>query len=363
MIMDTLYKKMLLFIVALSISSSFIAQEEVSKQITENFTMTNAGEIQLENKYGEVNFSGWDKNNIAITIDISVTHKKKDNAKELLNRIKPSVKSQGDLVSVQFEIEDRNSNLFNRYFKKVNPVDLDRNNVHINYTIYLPKNAEINVINKFGDVIIDNWNGKLTADVQHGDIWINENLNNADLDVKYGKIRAKSMNYGNIRLKNGSLDFEDAIDLRLTSAGSDIEVEKITSLEIYSSKDNLTISELGKLRGNLKFSEMELDKLTDNINITMKIAELKVSKVLKKDADIIIDQVSSEIDLNISGFAFNFNATLEEGLLRLPKAFDNVSSEMINKGKRIRKITGSYGNSSSGKVSITGKKGVILLKE
>jgi len=363
MIMDTLYKKLLLSIVAISLSTSFIAQETVSKQITENFPMTNAGEFQIENKYGQVNIMGWDKNSISITIDISVRHKKKDNANELLNRIKPITKSVNDFVNVQLNIEDKNSNLFNRYFKKVNPVDLDRNNVQINYTVRLPKNTEIDVINKFGDVFIENWDGKLKANIQHGDLWIHGHINNADLDVKYGKIKAKSINYGNIRLKNGSLDLDDSVDLRLTSAGSDIDITEVTALEIYSSKDHIIINEIGKISGNLKFTEIELDKLTDDVNLTMKVAEFRVSKILKKDADISIDQVSSEININVSGFDSKFSATLEEGLLRLPKTFENVYSEMINKSKRIRKITATYGNVLSGEVSIVGLKGVILIKE
>jgi hypothetical protein len=54
---------------------------------------------------------------------------------------------------------------------------------------------------------------------------------------------------------------------------------------------------------------------------------------------------------------------LEEGLLRLPKTFENIETQMIDKGKKIRDIKATYGNSKEGSISITGEKGAILLKD
>lgn len=361
--MDTFCKKILLFIAVILLNQSLIGQVTVSKKITEDFPMTNLGEFRLNNKYGEVHLYGWDKNSIAITIDISVTHTKKENANELLKRINPRIKSIDNSVHVNFEISEGKAHLINKYFTKRNSPDLSQSNVQVNYTIYLPKNSKTEVTNKFGSVIIENWNGPLKADIQHGDLWINENLNNANIDIEFGKIKAKTIEYGNIHLKNGALDIKAAIDLKLTSEGSNIDIEKVISLEIHSNKDIVTINEIGTLEGNLKFTEMEVSTLKDNTNLTLKIAELKILDIQKKDAEIIIDQVSSDIVLTISGFAFTFDAILEEGVLRLPKTFYNIDSKLIDRSKRIREVTAHYGEQLFGKISITGKKGIVLLKE
>ena len=345
------------------LSQSLTAQQKVSKKVTENFSLTNAGELHLDNKYGDVKLYGWDNDKISIAIDITVTHRKKEVGEELLSRINPKIKNAKDFVTVNYEIAEKSAGFFSRYFNKANPFDSDKSNVQINYTIYLPKNAELDISNKFGDLFIEDWKGKLKADVQHGDIWINEDLNNADIDIMYGKLRAKAVNYANIRVKNGSLDLKNSNDLRITSAGTDIRIEKVSSLEIYSSKDEISIGEVRTIYGNLKFTGLEIERLQSSVDITMKIADFRISEILEPNADIAIDQESSEISLNISNFDFSFDATLEEGLLRLPKSFKNVDSKMIDKGKRIREITATHGNNLSGKISISGKKGAILLKE
>lgn len=361
--MDIHCKKLLMILAMVMITSVIVAQEKVSKRVAQNYQLTNAGQLQIDTKYGDVKIIGWAKNNVSIIADITVTHKKLDNAQSLLGRIKPEFKSMTDFVGIRTQIEDKNEGFFAKYFNKANPFDFDRSNVQINYTIYLPVNAELDITNKFGDVIVDDWSGKLKIGAQHGDIWINKNLNSADIDLRYGKLKAKNINYGSIRLKNGSLDLIKLKDLRLTSSGSDIIIEEIASLELYSSKDEIVIDGVEDLSGSLEFTKMQLDKVEDGIDIEMKITDFKLSNIHSADAKINIHQESSEIVLNIQDFSFDFEATLEEGLLRLPKSFSNVETNMLDEGKRIREVKATYGKDRQGSITITGEKGVILLKE
>tara|TARA_R110002049_G_scaffold41392_2_gene124736 strand:+ start:19826 stop:20923 length:1098 start_codon:yes stop_codon:yes gene_type:complete len=363
MIMDTHYKNLLFTIAIALVAHIMVAQEKVSKTISETYEMTNSGELQLVNKYGDITIHGWSKNNIMITMDITTTHKKRENAQSLLDRISPEIKTMTNYVSISSIIAEKNKGFLAEYFNKANPFDFDRSNVQINYSIFLPENAVLDINNKFGDVILEDWTGKLKIDVQHGDIWVNKNLKNADINLKYGKLKAKNINYGVINLKNGNLSLAKSKDLRLTSSGSIIDLEEISSLEIYSSKDEIEIEEVESIHGELEFTNLQLANVDDEIDLVMKIAEFKVFTIHSADAKINIQQQSSEVILSIQDFSFKFNATLEEGLLRLPKSFENVETKMLDKGKRIREIKATYGKTKQGSISITGEKGVILLKE
>jgi len=361
--MDTLYKKLLLSIAVGLLLNFSSAQEKVSKTISETFDLSDVGELQLDNKYGDVTINGWDKDIISITIDISVTHKKKDNANSLLDRVRPMLKAANEFVIIKTEIADKSEGFFAKYFNKANPFDFDRSNVQVNYTIYMPKSAKLDVNNKFGDIILSDWKGVLNLDAQHGDVWINNDLNKVNIDLKYGKLKAKSLNFGDIRLKNGSLSLTHSSNIRLTSSGSIIEIDEISSFEVYSSKDEITINKVQSLGGSLEFTKMQLGEVIDGIDMGAKIADIKISKITGPNAKIIIQQESTEIVMNIKGFGFAFDATLEEGLLRLPKSFTNINSTMLDKGKRMRQITADYGIDQTGLISISGVKGVILLRE
>ena len=361
--MDTPYNKLLLLAIVIFACQSITAQIKVSKTITETFDMTDTGELHLENKYGNVNFFGWDKDHASITIDIVVNHKKKDNAQELLDRIRPILKNGDNFVSISYEIAEKSGGFFANLFDKANLFDFDRSNVQIDYAIYLPSQAEIDVANKFGDILIEDWTGQLKADVAHGDLWIDENLPRADIEIRYGKLRTKSINYASIDLKNGEFDMETSKNLRLNSDGSDINIDSVTSLEIYSNKDEIEIQEIGTAYGNLIFSSFVLDRLDKDVDLTIKISDFRVSKISDSQADIALQQESSEIVLDVTDFPLRFEATLEQGLVRLPKSFENIATKILDEGKRIREINASYGKNPQGKISISGKKGVVLLKE
>ncbi|WP_158499757.1 DUF4097 family beta strand repeat-containing protein [Zobellia galactanivorans] len=361
--MDTLYKKLLLFAAAMVFGLPAMAQEKVSKKVIKTYGLTNAGELHLDNKYGNINIYGWTKNEVSITVNITVTHKKHDNAQELLERIRPILRNSENFVSVAYEIGENSSGFFSTLFDKANPFDFDRSNVQIDYKVYMPEKAEIEITNKFGDVFIEDWIGVLKADIQHGDMWINDNLNKADINLKYGKLRAKNINYSNLDLKNGGLDMDDSKSMRLNSAGSEIDIHTVESLEFYSNKDEVDIEEVSTLYGMLRFSNLRLGRLTKDIDLILKISDFSIEHIATPKGNISIEQESSEVSLNITDFPHQFTAVLEEGLVRLPKSFHNVNSHMLDKGKKLREIKATYGKKSEGRISITGKKGVVLLKE
>ncbi|MEP1488374.1 MAG: hypothetical protein ABJL44_17180 [Algibacter sp.] len=360
--MNTYYKNTLLLALFLACFSMF-SQTILKNKIEKSFDMTNAGELFIDNKYGDVTINGWNKNTISITIDIKVSNKKAEQAKSLLERIKPNIKTTSDYVNIISEISEKNTSFFSRYFNKVNPFDFDKSDVDINYTIYLPLNAEIDVTNKFGDVILDNWTGKLKANVQHGDLWINESIANANIEMKYGKLKSQSITYGSLNIKNGAINAEDFQNLLLTTNGSAIEIEAIETLELNSSKDEIRIGHIGALDGKLNFTDMQVDTIQSNINLTMKVAEFRVNNIVKPDTDVSINQESSNIHINIKNLSFKFTANLEQGVLRLPKTCENVHTKMIDKGKRIRDVEATYGSYNSGNFTFIGKKGIITLKE
>ncbi len=360
----TFYKPIIVTLILLLSSYSMWSQEKVSKRVEKIYPLTNTGELHLDNKYGNILINGWEEKTIQIIVNIEVNKKKKEDATELLKRIKPVIHSTEDFIRISSVIEEKNNSMFSRLFDKANPFDFDRGNIQINYDIYLPLNAEINITNKFGDIIMNGWNGKLKVNQQHGDVWINKSLDNANIEMKFGTLKTKSITYGSIRFKNGEIDIEESEELKITSSGTTITIENVAALEIESSKDKIEIQKIGNINGELKFSNMILNNVSEDINLTMEVTDFRVSKLQKPNANIKINQESSELNINIAGTTLDFNASLEQGLLRIPRSFTNVKTDMIDKRKRIRKINAKYGTQRiSGQFQVIGKKGIIILTE
>lgn len=360
---DIFYKRITILVALFGICIGLHAQETVSKKIEKSYAMTNSGKLHINNKYGDIIINGWSRSSIKVSVAIEVTHKKRENAEELIERINSNIKATHDFVSITSEINERSSGFFSKYFNKVNPFDLDKSNVKINYTIYMPTEAAIDLTNKFGDVILSDWNGKLKANVDHGDFWINNNLKNANISMRFGDLHAMEISYANLNLKNGTLDIEKSNKLQITSSGTTMEIGEINFLEVNSSKDDIVVQSVDQLQGDIAFSKIKIENLGETMDVYAKVADVNVLHISNSVPRIHIEQESSEVNINISETSLIFNATLEQGLLRIPKSFMDIHTNMINKGKKIREINATYGKAAYGEFVLTGLKGIIILKE
>lgn len=362
-IMDTLYNTILGLAFLLFSMQIGTSQERVSKTVERSFTLNNDGELIIENKYGNINVTGWDQNKVSVKIDIKVNHRKYDTAKDLLGRINPEIKSSSGYVSIVSEIANKNTGWFADFFNRTNPIDADRSRVQIDYEVFLPKKAKLKVTNRFGDVLLEDWSGELHTLIEHGDLWVNEDLNKADIILKFGKVKAHNLNYVSLNLKNGELDMQDSKSLRLNTVGTEMTLGKVNSLEIYSNKDDIAVDKVGTIYGNLKFSTLNLEKLSKDVDLTLKISDFWVRQISNTATEINIEQESSDINLTVNNFPHRFEATLEQGVVRLPKSFENVDSKVLDKGKRMREIRATYGKSETGLIFINGIKGIVTIND
>jgi len=363
MMMHTFYKYLIVTIAFFGIINSSYSQVQETKTIEKEYDLTQSGEFYLNNRYGDVIINGWDKNMLKITIHIIVNHKKKEQAQSLLNRFRLEEKAVGNMVTVTTETLKKNGSTVSRYFNKANPIDFNKSNVQINYTVYMPMEAAADITNKFGDIIIDGLERKVNVQMEYGDLWINTAIKTATIDMKYGKLKTKAIQYSNITLKNAELNLTSSKNLTLNSSGSKIEIEEVNSLEIISNKDEINIPVIGEIRGESKFSTMRIGSINDEIDLKMKVTTFTVAEIVSPKAFIHLEQESSDINMNITGTSFKFNAYLTEGVLRIPKTFKKITTTVIDKNDKIREINASYGNNPIGKLTITGQKGTITLKD
>lgn len=339
------------------------AQTELTKDWKRSFTVSSQGTVHIENKYGNVVVNGWDKEEVQVAITVSVTHRKDENAQKLLDRIQPEVTTADDFVKVSAKILEKSSGFFARYFNKANPFDFDKTNVKIDFEVYLPSTTELKVTNKFGDLVLASWEGDLEANVQHGDIWINDEISAFKVDMRFGKLNSRGADYGNVKMSNGSIDIKSVGKLKIISSGSEIDLGNVSNLELYSSKDEILVEEVKTLRGDFKFSNGRIQKVGSKLFLTLRVAELEIGEILEGSPEIDIVQESSEIKIDVSGLAFDFAATMEQGLLRVPKSFKNVESVVTNPGKKIREVSATYGSGEKGDFSVNGRKGIVIISD
>ena len=354
------FYKSVLFLALTLLTNLLFGQSELKKEFSQTYDLSNDGALYLENKYGDVHISGWEKDVIQIEVNIETKGKNKSKVKELLDRVNPSIIATNRQIIIKSEIARKETGLIGKYINKIDP--FKKANAIINYRIYLPKYAEVEIYNKYGDIFISNWKGKLKAEVDYGNINSKEVISNSKITIRHGDVHAETITSSTIKMKEALLSITFGKDLKINSNGSEINIGTMEGLDITSNKDKIEINTLNGAFGSIEYSAVLFRNVENRINLHLSSAELKVMK-LNKIPTINISQTESEMYFNISDTNFSFNAKLEQGVLRIPKTMKNIESNILDKKKKLREITASYGGVRIGNIAFTGVKGVIILKE
>jgi hypothetical protein len=353
-----LYKLVILF-AWLPLIFDAQAQYTSTKTIQKSFNMTDAGEVMIKNKYGHIEFYGWEKDSVRIKVVIE-TQSKSD---ELINRINPTFDFSKEFLEVESVIEAKKQGYFNRLFREINPIEFDKTEVDIHFEVFLPAGVHIKVENKYGDVSINDCKGRLRAQVEHGDLRIEGALSYVDVLIRFGLLRAYNLPRGEIDLKNGRLDISNAQQIELISEGSEIEIDDIQTLRLTSSKDeSILISSISTITGSVRFSDLTIEQISGFADLDLHQSELKINHLLKGTTQLQLTQKDTEIEIASGTTGCQIEAYLEGGLLRLPTQVTGLDVNVLDEKDEIREVKASLGQAPFTKINITGKKGYMLIK-
>lgn len=210
--------------------------------------------------------------------------------------------------------------------------------ISIDYIIKVPDTVNVEVDNKFGDVVlrdlalsgkVDNKNGDVTITSLGGNLVVNSSFGN--IDAK--NIRGKAELY----LKNGEITANN-IEKGLTIENSfgDIEVNDIKELTSISNTN-------GKTQGN---------RVTGNFTVESKFGDVIFSDI---SGSIDVDQENGNVE--ISGVGENVKVTDKFGDIKIVNANKGINLNGSN-----GKITLETGKTIEQDVSIENKFGDINLK-
>jgi len=225
------------------VPSISFGQFAAERSVTEIVDTESQAELKLENKYGDINISTWEASKMEFTFLFKVRKNDKYAAEELLDRINPVVSNFGRYVSVRSEISEKSTGFFGRLLSEI-AVDLDKSDIEIDINVKVPVNTELEVVNEFGDVVIMDWSGRLRSKIKHGDLHVTESFESANIEHNYGRINLENVKNAEMDIRNVRCKADEVEDLRITSHGSELEINTIKFLNLNSNKDEWRIKSI-----------------------------------------------------------------------------------------------------------------------
>jgi hypothetical protein len=168
------------------------------KNISKSYTVTGDDKLRIENSFGDVAVTTWDKNEIQVDIQIEVSAPTEEKAQEMMDEISVSDSKSGDEISFKTEIGQMGNG---RKGKDGN----DQRKFSIDYKVIMPSGNPLRIENSFGKINIGNFIGPVSLTSKFGELTTGKLTNASELHVEFGKAEIGAVTNPDITLKfNGS---------------------------------------------------------------------------------------------------------------------------------------------------------------
>ncbi len=322
--------KHILFIISLLLFAQFTwATEDVfedSKVIQKSFKASTDFELEINSKHGNIDIETWDKDSISVTVTISVESQKLERLNKMMDQVDVRFTNHSDYLSINTEWGS-SSNGVRVDFMKI----FDAQSISVNYKVKVPKNIELELENKFGDITLDNCTGKLKIDLSHGNFTARKITYAKSIKVQYGNIKIREIEKGDIISKFSDVSIDQAGSLNMDLASCDVEIEHIDFLVLKTIGDEIEIEEVGEINFSASLSDIEIEKLNTSINGNIKFGSLDIEEVATSFNGITLNGQNTDIQVDFTpNIAYNYNVHLEKGKsFSIPSDGNSLESDNV----------------------------------
>jgi hypothetical protein len=264
-----------------------------TKSVNKSYSVSSADKLNIQNSFGSVKVTTWDRNEIKVDVAIEVSTNVESHAQKIIDLINVSEGRSGNEITFKTSLNDHNNN--NNGSKDT------KSSMEINYTITMPANNALTVKNEFGSTTIPDFKGEVDLTSKFGSLTTGNLSSIKAIHVEFGKA-----NLANITSAPVTIKFSKAVISKL-SGSVKLNLEFCSSVRL--SLDNNLIS----LDLKASYSTVNLKPLNGfqaSYNISTSFGSFKNTSDVKFTSD--------EDDNNNHGPKFDFEYSGKSGSGSVP---------------------------------------------
>lgn len=172
-----------------------------NKVYEKSYSISASDKIKINNKFGFVKFTTWDKNEIKVNVEIKISGENEAKVNDALEKISIADSYEDRLVSFktitsgEFQINTNSK----KSIKKM----------ETNYTVYLPLNNALDITNEFGPITIGDYKGEVEITSKFGSLNAGNLSNVKNIQVEFGKAKIGSINNAAATFKFSKVEIDN----------------------------------------------------------------------------------------------------------------------------------------------------------
>ena len=338
-----------LILLALMHGTLAMAQNHTDKRsVSRSYPASLETTLEVQNKYGKIQVATWDKDSVAIEVDIYLSESSSSKLRKLKEDIKIDFTGTKTYIIAKTLFESESGRIASELKSISNTISGSNKRIEINYMVYLPAYMDVVLHNKFGDIYMDDLEGQADIALSNGVLKANRLDGNSTISLSFANGMIKSLGSANVKLSYSDLVLEEVSQLDLSSKSSKLNVDRVNVLKIDSRRDKLYFKHVEYFYGKSNFTQVWVYDFLRESDLYMKYGELTIEHVMPDFSKIFVESHYTDVTLYFdkeSSFEFDI-LHHEKSILRLPGS--ELLSEESSSGKDHYKTVGTVGTMGTG---------------
>ena len=246
-----------------------------------------------------------------LNIEATVTGRARDleEAKRITQKIKVIVKTDDGKITVSSDV----------------PKSLKFDEFDVSYVVTMPEWLNINLSNKYGNVVANQLFGKTSIKVSYGSLKIKQ-LNDRTggfptIDLAYCReSEIEEMQLGGINASYTNVAIGNGFAVAISSKFSKWKIGTAKSMAIEASYDNFSIANVGKIDATMKYTDLNINGLQTLGKISSEYGNVSVKNVDRDFSNIDIKTNFGNVTLSVAKLeGYSLNLKTKYGNIRTPK--------------------------------------------
>jgi hypothetical protein len=288
--------------------------------VSRRFPATLETTLEVRNKYGKIQVQTWEKDSVAVDVDIYLTESSSGKLRKLKDDISINFTGTKTYIIAKTVIESESGRLASELKSISNTISGSNKKVEINYLVYVPAYMDVVLSNKFGDIYMDDLEGQVDIDLSNGVLKANRLDGTSSIALSFGNGMISSLGSCTMKLSYSDLTLNEVGQLDLESKSSKLNVDSVNVVKINSRRDKLYFQQVEYLYGQSNFTQVWVYDFLRESDVHMKYGKLTIEHVLPGFSKIYVESDYTDITLMFNqeaSFAFDI-LHHRKSVLRLP---------------------------------------------
>jgi len=236
-------------------SASNNGRETFTRTDRESYEVSGMPSVRLDNRYGSIRIYSWDRPTVKLEVLTEVKAQTSRKAEELFKAIQIAFSREGQTISASTRLDftkERGGTIFrlDEFISSLLPGRFS-NEFKIKYSVWLPRESDLEVVMKYGQIDADALDGPTKIDLKYGELTLQDvrakttlnlaygkatcnSLQHLKADLRYSKVKTGAIRSGNIRSRYTGLDLAKADSLLIDSGYDTYRMGEVEYLDIMA---------------------------------------------------------------------------------------------------------------------------------